>query len=144
MLQSLIRLLQRELLNQALHPMRPRKRNRLLAIQRMSRRPAADAQGIQNHGDGVHGDWTDGRVQEEFAHGRQAVEERADDFGVGRRYDDTGGAAEFLKFFRDILRLGVDVVGCSKLHGEVLFVGATGKGDGAVTHLARVLDCQVT
>lgn len=131
------------LLNHALHAVRQCKLNRLLAVQRMAARPALHAGALRDQRHGVDIYVADGRETENLAVRGEALRQSADHFGIGRRLDDDGGAAELGQFGIGIGVGGVDVVVRAELRGKGSLVVAVGEHRDLVAHLASELHGQV-
>src|SRR5436190_22796391 len=94
--QSLLHLLQRELLDHAFHTLPLRKRDCLFRVESMTRRPPVDGQALQDERPSVDGNITHWRQDQHFAPRRAAVNQRSDNLWIRRRHYDQRSAAHLL------------------------------------------------
>jgi hypothetical protein len=106
--------------------------------------PSEDGDTLGDHGHGGEVDITSESEEKESSSGDDTVEEFGDDLGGGSSGDDDLGTTELLELSGLVDLGGIEVDVGTEVLGELFFGGAGGESDGAVTHLAGVLDGQVT
>lgn len=140
MIKRLLRILQREFLDHALDTVQLRKRNRLLAIQRMST-------GKSTHGSGFHDQMhaidlhiTTRRQYQQLAARIQTSSQRPNSGRIRRCTDDKRRTTHRGEPLGGVLLGCVDVLVRAELVGEIALLVAGGEGDNFVAHLGCVLD----
>lgn len=134
---------QRVLFNHALDAVGVGEANGLLAVESVTTGPAVDTAALDDEGNGIKLDGTDGGKAEKLAAGCETANKATDNLGVGCSLDNNRGTTKLHQLSRAIVGLAVDVVVSAELLGKVGLVVAGGQDGNLVTHLVGVLNSQV-
>lgn len=163
MLHGFVGLAEREFLNHAVDTMHLSKSDGFFRVKSVTGRPTPHIDALQDHREGVDGDFSHRGQDEDGTTWSATVDEISHDLRVGSGDDNQVSTTQLLQSLGGVLLASVDVVGGAELRGEVLLGGVAGESNlfeklleqfpafqrlentyGSETHFSGILYSQMT